>query len=306
MDTVGQAFGDEAIRQRVSLELAGTVGHLLDVTQLLETHRLHTNDCNQLWWTLLHSYDSEQNQQERIKEFLTLARYGDAQLPIFVGHSLFFKAFYCKHISASLLRDRPELSENLKRFRLGNGTLLAVTVLFKDVGTFSALNGGPQETYAQAMHSDFDYEVVDADLPFGGGFHGDGYGHGDAASQLYSDSNADSFDEIEHLGMPEANDPDSARARVVGRDTSLRLKHFTLPSSLSTTLLDRLGTKHETDSDQHRPQSAAAASTHASRTTMPSIDMARLRESKEQLASRMRQFGSSFMRNFEKAPDNSK
>jgi hypothetical protein len=46
------------------------------------------------------------------------------------GHSMFFKLFYSKRISKLLHRNRPELAANLTKHRLGNATLLAVTVLY--------------------------------------------------------------------------------------------------------------------------------------------------------------------------------
>ena len=39
-------------------------------------------------------------------------------ITVFVGHSLFFKAFYSKRISKLMNKKRPHLSANLKRFRL--------------------------------------------------------------------------------------------------------------------------------------------------------------------------------------------
>lgn len=57
-------------------------------------------------------------------------RYSESKRPIFVGHSLFFKQFYSRRISNLLLHTRPELAENMRRFRLKNATVLALTIDF--------------------------------------------------------------------------------------------------------------------------------------------------------------------------------
>ncbi len=111
-------------------------------------------DADQPWWTPISSYENGEAQQERVREFISFVRHCDAKLPVFVGHSLFFKAFYSKRISTVLYANRPEISANLKKFRLSNASLLAVTVSFVEI---DGLN--------EAV-------ITDADLIFGGGFHG--------------------------------------------------------------------------------------------------------------------------------------
>lgn len=114
---------------------------------------LDVNDASTPWWTPMHSFDSKADQADRLKEFISFARYCDAKTPIFVGHSLFFKNFYSKKVSEVLSKRRPELVENLRKYRLGNATVLAVTVLF-------------------SAHDDGECMILDADVLFGGGFHG--------------------------------------------------------------------------------------------------------------------------------------
>lgn len=150
LDTVGVEYGDGIIK-KVRAELAAICGQKR-ADELMKTS-LEVNDAISPWWTPLSSYETESEQQERIKEFLNFVRYSEAQLPIFVGHSLFFRAFYSKRISKLLYRNRPALSANMRRFRLSNAAMMAVTVEFFDE------NGG-------------DAIILDADLIYGGGFHG--------------------------------------------------------------------------------------------------------------------------------------
>jgi hypothetical protein len=117
---------------------------------------LHADDAMSTWWTGVSSFDNKIDQAERVGEFISFARYCEAQYPIFVGHSLFFKLFYSKHVSDFLSMIRPELSENLKTCRLGNANVLAVTVLFSST-------------------SDLDCTLLDADLIFGNGFQKHGH-----------------------------------------------------------------------------------------------------------------------------------
>eukprot|EP01038_Epipyxis_sp_PR26KG_P004938 gene4938-6910_t len=151
LDTVGIEYGETNILNRTENELSQSIGHIRALEVMAPS--LDVNDADQPWWTPIASYESDREQQDRIKEFLTFIRYCDAKNPVFVGHSLFFKAFYSKRISDLMKRNRPELSENLRRFRLSNATVLAVTVLFSD-----------RESH--------DATILDGDLIFGGGFHG--------------------------------------------------------------------------------------------------------------------------------------
>ena len=52
--------------------------------------------------------------------------------PIFVGHSLFFRSFYSRHLSEDLIQNRPELAEKMMKYKLGNASVLAVCVDFPD------------------------------------------------------------------------------------------------------------------------------------------------------------------------------
>jgi hypothetical protein len=154
LDTVGIEVG-EAITKRVRAELTAYVGPAR--TEQLTHRPIHVNDADQVWWTPMSSHDTERDQQERVMEFLTFSRYCDSKIPVFVGHSLFFRAFYSKRVSNRLLINRRQLSENLKRFRLSNASMLAVTVAYKEI------EGGCSEAV-----------MLDADLIFGGGFHATG------------------------------------------------------------------------------------------------------------------------------------
>lgn len=160
LDTVGVECGDG-----ISKRLRSELGQIVDPRRLerLLKISLEVNDADQPWWTAMTSNEKTPEQQERVREFLTFARYTDSKLPVFVGHSLFFKAFYSKRISNELLLNRQSLSENLKNFRLSNASMLAVTVKFVEV----------ENGQSDAM-------IIDADLIFGGGFHGvpeDGHHH---------------------------------------------------------------------------------------------------------------------------------
>eukprot|EP01035_Chromulina_nebulosa_P019502 gene19502-25393_t len=80
-----------------------------------------------------------------------------SELTAIIGHSLFFKLFYKSRISSTLRKYRPELASNLKKYRLSNATILACTIEFID----NVNNTGRCEA-----------SILDADLIFGGGFHG--------------------------------------------------------------------------------------------------------------------------------------
>ena len=151
LDSVGIAIGDD-IEERVKQELADKLGK--HRTEEITIESLHYNDCNEPWWTSISSYDTEVDQNERIREFISFIRYNDALNPIFVGHSLFFRNFYSKRVSNMLNNNRPELSSNMKKYRLSNATLMAVTLYF-----FEKQDG-------------VDATILDCDLIFGGGFHG--------------------------------------------------------------------------------------------------------------------------------------
>jgi hypothetical protein len=120
---------------------------------------LYVNDAAYPWWTNISSFDTQADQIERVEEFISFSRYCEAACPIFVGHSLFFKLFYSRRLSKFLSTVRPELAANLKKFRLGNASVLAMTVLY-------------------SSQSDLECTILDADLIFGGGFHTHGNSRG--------------------------------------------------------------------------------------------------------------------------------
>lgn len=153
-DTVGVAVGPPEIEQRFVSELSSVLGRrrVLDAMPSV----INYNDCNQPWWNPISSYESDTEQQDRVLEFINYARYCDFKTPVFVGHSLFFKAFYSRRVSKLLATYRPELAENMRKYRLSNATLLAVHVLFSD-------------------DLDGDALILDADILFDGGFHHEGH-----------------------------------------------------------------------------------------------------------------------------------
>lgn len=162
LDSVGMVYGHE-IETRVKEELSSVLGR--PKTEEIMIDSLHFNDCNSPWWTSVSSYESEAEQQDRVREFISFIRYSDAVFPVFVGHSLFFKEFYSKRISSILRRNRPDLAAKMRRHRLSNATLMALTIEFIE------------------RPSGCDATILDADLIFGGGFHGvDEDGHGDRHS----------------------------------------------------------------------------------------------------------------------------
>lgn len=209
LDTVGVACG-EAIESRLRSELAMILG--AEEADRLVTFPIDFNDANLPWWTPLADHESEQQQQDRVREFLTFLRHCDAQIPVFVGHSLFFRAFYSKRVSSHLLKNRRKLSENLKKFLLSNATMLAVTVNFTDY----SLGGGLSEAV-----------MIDADIIFGGGFHGaehdDDGGHG-----------------VEHgkhsKGSAQSNGKPSAKDSLTGFITGISQKAVVSLSNASSVL----------------------------------------------------------------------
>lgn len=139
-------------RVKAELQLAMGVARAHEITDFVKAD---VNDAATQWWTSVSGFENSREQLDRVREFITFSRYCDYNLPVYVGHSLFFKAFCSKRISAVMCRKRPYLSANLKRYRLSNASLLAVTVKYTD------LDNGCSEAV-----------IIDADLIFGGGFHG--------------------------------------------------------------------------------------------------------------------------------------
>ena len=131
------------------------------------------------------SYDSEADVAERIEDFFLFNRYFSTQSEdacIFVGHSMFFKTL-CKKMSSTLLRNRPILADKLRRFKLGNGSVLAVTVRYGGGGDGSVGGGSDGSGKREAGSSGrgggsgrgvadlSDAYIEDAVLLMGGSFH---------------------------------------------------------------------------------------------------------------------------------------
>jgi hypothetical protein len=153
LDSVGVECG-QGILKRVRAELQSALG-AAKADNLLDNVNFDTTSVDLPWWTAISSFDSDRDQLERVREFLAFSRYCPHAVPVFVGHSLFFRVFYSKRVSKVMARKRPNLSAALKRFKLSNASVLAVTVKYHD------LDHGMTE----AM-------ILDADILFGGGFHG--------------------------------------------------------------------------------------------------------------------------------------
>lgn len=153
LDTVGVECGP-GIMRRVKAELTTALGPV-KAAELTDSIDVDTSSADTPWWTAISSFDNERDQLERIREFITFTRYCPHTMPVFVGHSLFFRSFYSKRISKVMARKRPNLSANMKKYKLDNATLLAVTVKYFDLDT-----------------GDSDALILDADVLFGGGFHG--------------------------------------------------------------------------------------------------------------------------------------
>jgi len=152
-DSIGIAHGD-AIRERVKTEFTKIVGPHKTEEMMLDL--LYSNDAVHPWWTPIQTFDTKTDQLERIQEFVNFTRYcGD--MPIFVGHSLFFRLFCSQRVSSTLMKNRPALASNLRRYKLSNATLIAIALKYYD-----DVEGGGK----------CDAEIVDADLIFDGGFHG--------------------------------------------------------------------------------------------------------------------------------------
>jgi bisphosphoglycerate-dependent phosphoglycerate mutase len=179
-DSIGIAHGD-AIRERVRAEFSKILGQ--SKTDELMLDLIYANDAAHPWWTPIQSFDTKSEQLERVLEFVNFTRYCGDEIPIFVGHSLFFKLFCSQRISSTLMKNRPALAANLRRYKLSNATVIAVALKYYDDG-----NEGK-----------CDCEIIDADLIYGGGFHG-----GDDHETL----NDDRVRVSEHDGSTRINDVD--------------------------------------------------------------------------------------------------
>ena len=128
---MGSKFGED-IYTRVRDELAQLVGQT--EADALTTTRINFNDAGGPWWTSQLSYDSEKEVGQRVDEFFQFARYcsnPETEACVFVGHSLFFKTV-CKRIGPELIKNRPDMAEKMKKYKLGHAAVLAVTVRYTD------------------------------------------------------------------------------------------------------------------------------------------------------------------------------
>ena len=173
------------IVKRVRAELTSAVG-AAKASELMDGVDVDTSGADVPWWTPISSFDNDKDQLERIREFISYSRYCPHPVPVFVGHSLFFRAFYSKRISAVMARKRPNLSANMKKYKLSNATLLAVTVKYHDLECGSS-----------------DAMILDADVLFGGGFHGARLVHQPPpeGSERGGDRGMDDADTIEALDI---------------------------------------------------------------------------------------------------------
>lgn len=113
-----------------------------------------TSDVETVWWLPTYSGNEKKALVEtRVREFLNLVRNCDAEVPVFVGHSQFFKAVCSQRVSDTLAHNRPEFSDKMRRLRMGNSTVMAITFEFND-----QIDGSTEAT------------IVDADFLFGGDF----------------------------------------------------------------------------------------------------------------------------------------
>lgn len=120
-----------------------------EVTRWMDAVEVNLGDATAPWWTPGNTYDSEKNIQSRIEDWLDFVRFHEAQTPVFVGHSLFFKAFYSRRMSAAFKRAKPELAAKMAKHKLGNAVMMYVEVDFSGKTP----------------------EITDAHILFGGGFH---------------------------------------------------------------------------------------------------------------------------------------
>eukprot|EP01041_Mallomonas_annulata_P006382 gene6382-12905_t len=129
MDTVGVKYGADII-PRVADRLEAVIGQ--PATARFMKTPIHINDANMPWWTPQSMSDSKEEVQRRVDDFLNFIRYSEVDTPIFVGHSLFFKAMYNCRISKALEANRPELAANMKKYKLDNANVMAITVGYID------------------------------------------------------------------------------------------------------------------------------------------------------------------------------
>jgi broad specificity phosphatase PhoE len=107
------------------------------------------DDAATPWWTPARTFDSRAAVDERLADVLNWLRYGDAQTPLLVGHSLLWRSLYSRVCPAGAeLRERkPELCARLAKDKLDNGVMICLDIDFEKM------------------------ELADAHIMFGGGFH---------------------------------------------------------------------------------------------------------------------------------------
>lgn len=129
LDCIGLAV-DQEIKTRAFDSLISLVGNerALDICKTV----IHVNDCSMPWWTGKLRSETDANIASRINEFLKHIQYSSGDTAIYVGHSLFFRQF-CSHIVGPVIRNKkPELGENMAKFKLANSSMLALTIVFPD------------------------------------------------------------------------------------------------------------------------------------------------------------------------------
>lgn len=129
-DAAGKKCGSQIV-ERVKRKLAQQLGQER-AEELMSTDINYAeaiDEWSPAWWS---GTEKGEDIQLRVKEFLNFVRTCDAETPIIVGHSQFFRAFYSSHISTTLSQTQPELSANMRKHRLGNGSVLAVTVSYRN------------------------------------------------------------------------------------------------------------------------------------------------------------------------------
>jgi len=171
LDTVGMVVG-AAIKDRVYQETLDTVHK--EEADLKTNVPFNVKDAELHWWTDFNHYEGKRAMNDRMCEFLDFAQFCEAETPIFVGHSNFFRCFYSNYLSEVVEYNRPALCHDLRQFRLANACCLAVTVLFeededdepvdvlhKTGGRVSGGRSSPHE--ARSKHV---ARIIDADIVF--------------------------------------------------------------------------------------------------------------------------------------------
>jgi hypothetical protein len=169
--------------------------------------KINVNDALFPWWTTLSSFDGKQDAVARELKFLNYVQHSGDKFPIFVGHSLFFRHFYSRRVSVKSLsaKGRPNLAQELKKYKLSNCTVLALTIEF---GEDCSVGGGLLPQFlAQASNVASNgsstrirkkSRIIDAELIFGNGMHvsskDSSSRRGSRASDLEGNSNGDEFD----------------------------------------------------------------------------------------------------------------